>query len=163
MIGVFAELDSTVEAIGELKKRKMGDITAYTPTPRHELEQAIAPPQSPVRKFFLVGGLSGAAFGYWLAIWGSEYWPLVVGGKAIATWIPYTVFGFEVMVMVGALSVVFGMFYVAGIPRLTTTVGYDERFSQGHFGVWCECTPEKLAEVEAILRRHGAVEVRGDR
>jgi hypothetical protein len=73
------------------------------------------------------------------------------------------VFGFEVMVMVGALSTVFGMFYLAGIPRLTDTVGYDPRFSHGSFGVWCECAPEQLAEVEQILRRHGAVEVRGER
>ncbi len=163
MLGVFAELDSTVEAIEELKQKQLGEVTAYSPTPRPELEQAIDPPQSPVRKFTLVGALSGAIFGYWLAIWGSEYWPLVVGGKAISTWIPYTVFGFEVMVMVGALSTVFGMFYLAGIPRLTTTVGYDARFSASHFGVWCECAPEKLAAVESILRRHGAVEVRGER
>ena len=49
------------------------------------------------------------------------------------------------------------------IPRLTTTVGYDPRFSNGNFGVWCECAPEQLAEAEAIMRRHGAVEVRGER
>jgi hypothetical protein len=73
------------------------------------------------------------------------------------------VFGFEVMVMVGALSTVFGMFYLAGIPRLTDTVGYDVRFSSGHYGVWCECAPDKLAEVEQVMRRHGAVEVRGER
>ncbi len=163
MLGVFAELDSTVDAIEELKHKKVGEVTAYSPTPRHELEHAIDPPQSPVRKFTLVGAVSGVCFGYWIAIWGSNYWPLVVGGKAISTWIPYTVFGFEVMVMVGALSTVFGMFYLAGIPRLTTTVGYDPRFSNGHYGVWCECAPEKLAEAEAILRHHGAVEVRGER
>jgi dihydroorotase len=57
----------------------------------------------------------------------------------------------------------FGMFFLAGIPRLTETVGYDPRFSGGHFGVWCECAPNQQAEVEAIMRRHGAVEVRGDR
>jgi hypothetical protein len=163
MVGVFAELDSTVDALDELKQKKIGKLTAYSPTPRHELEQAIDPPQSPVRRFTLIGALSGTIFGYWIAIWGSEYWPLVVGGKAISTWLPYTVFGFEVMVMVGALSTVFGMFYLAGIPRLTDTVGYDPRFSHGSFGVWCECAPERLAEVEQILRRHGAVEVRGER
>jgi hypothetical protein len=163
MVGVFAELDSTVDALDELKQKKIGKLTAYSPTPRHELEQAIDPPQSPVRRFTLIGALSGTIFGYWIAIWGSEYWPLVVGGKAISTWLPYTVFGFEVMVMVGALSTVFGMFYLAGIPRLTDTVGYDPRFSHGSFGVWCECAPEQLAEVEQILRRHGAVEVRGER
>lgn len=163
MVGVFAELDSTVEALDDLKKKKLGKLTAYSPTPRHELEHAIDPPMSKVRVFMFIGAVSGVIFGYWLAIWGSVYWPLVVGGKAIATWLPYTVFGFEVMVMVGALSTVFGMFYLAGIPRLTETVGHDPRFSQGHFGVWCECAPEQLAEVEQILRRHGAVEVRGER
>ncbi len=163
MLGVFAELDSTVEAIEELKHKNVGSLTVFSPTPRHELEHAVDPPQSPVRKFTLIGALSGVCFGYWIAIWGSNYWPLVVGGKAISTWLPYTVFGFEVMVMVGCLSTVFGMFYLAGIPRLTTTVGYDPAFSHGSYGVWCECAPEKLAEAEAILRRHGAVEVRGDR
>lgn len=163
IIGVFHELDSTVEAIEELKQKSLGALTAYSPTPRHELEQAIDPPESPVRKFTLFGALAGVTFGYWLAIWGSMYWPLVVGGKAIATWLPYTVFGFEVMVMVGALSTVFGMFYLAGIPRLVDTVGYDVRFSHAHYGVWCECAPEKLAEVEQVMRRHGAVEVRGER
>ena len=163
IVGVFAELDSTVDTIAELKQRQLGQLTAYSPTPRHELEAAIDPPESKVRRFTLIGGLSGAAFGYWMAIWASEYWPLVVGGKAISSWIPYTVFGFEVMVMVGALSTVFGMFWLAGIPRLTRTVGYDPRFSASSFGVWCECAPDRLAEVEAIMRRHGAVEVRGER
>jgi hypothetical protein len=65
--------------------------------------------------------------------------------------------------MVGALSTVFGMFYLAGIPRLTETVGYDVRFSGSNYGVWCECAPEQLKEAEAIMRRHGAVEVRGER
>jgi len=163
MLGVFAELDSTVDAIEELKVKKVGDLTVYTPTPRHELEHAVKPPPSPVRKYTLIGGLAGAIFGYWIAIWASEYWPLVVGGKAISTWLPYTVFGFEMMVMVGALATVAGMFIHAGIPRLTMTVGYDPRFSQASYGVWVECAPEKLSEAEAILRSHGAVEVRGDR
>lgn len=163
MLGVFQELDSTVDAIAELKQKKLGDLTVYTPTPRHELEAAVKPPRSAVRKFTLIGGLAGAAFGYWIAIWASNYWPLVVGGKAVSSWLPYTIFGFEMMVMVGALSTVFGMFYLQGIPRLTMTVGYDPRFSHASYGIWCECAPEKLAEAEEILRRHGAVEVRGDR
>lgn len=162
MLGVFAELDATVEAIEVLKKGRVGDLTVFSPTIRHELEHAVHPPMSGVRKFTLVGALCGVTFGYWIAIWGSNYWPLVVGGKAISTWMPYTVFGFEVMVMVGALSTVFGMFYLAGVPRLTMTVGYDPRFSHGSYGVFCECPPERQAEAESILRRCGAVEVRGE-
>ena len=163
VIGAFRELDAAVHAVEELKKSRIGDVTVYTPTPRHELEEALGNPPSPVRRFTLVGGLLGVTFGYWISIWSSEYWPLVTGGKAIGSWIPYTIIGFEVFVLVGALSTVFGMFYVSRIPRLTMTVGYDPRFSHGDFGVWVECPPDKLAAAEDLMRRHGAVEVRGER
>lgn len=163
VIGLFRELDSTVEAIEALKKRPMGEFTVYSPTPRHELEHAIEAPPSVVRRFTLVGGLAGVTFGYWIAIWISDYWPLVVGGKAIATWIPYTVFGFEVMVLVGALSTVAGLFANARVPRITMTVGYDRRFSRGDFGIWVEPAADRLREAEELLRRAGAVEVRVER
>jgi hypothetical protein len=162
MLGVFHELDGAVSAIEEAKRRKIGAITVFTPTPRHEFDHALQSPVSPVRRYTLIGALSGALFGYWVSIWGSEYWPLVVGGKAISTWIPYTVFSFELMVLVGGLSTVAGLFIHSRIPRLTMTVGYDPRFSAGHYGVWVQCPPEKLKDAEAILRQSGAVEVRGD-
>ena len=123
IVAAFRELDATVDAIEDLKRQKITDVTVYTPTPRHEIEEAVGPPTSPVRRFTLIGGLCGAVFGYWIAIWTSDYWPLVVGGKAIATWVPFTILGFEVMVLVGGLATVFGMFALAHIPRLTMTVG----------------------------------------
>jgi hypothetical protein len=87
----------------------------------------------------------------------------VVGGKPVASWVPYTIFGFEVMVLFGALATVAGLFINSRIPRLTMTVGYDPRFSDGSFGIWVECPPEKQRAVEDLLRSHGAVEVRGAR
>ena len=138
VVGSFKELDATVHAVEDLRKARIGDVTVYTPTPRHELEEAMGSPSSPVRRFTLVGGLLGVTFGYWIAVWTGNYWPLVVGGKAIASWIPYTIIGFEMMVMIGALSTVFGMFYINRIPRLTMTVGYDPRFSHGDYGVFVQ-------------------------
>lgn len=163
VLGVFSELDSVVDAIGDLRKAKAESITVYTPTPRHEFEHALHHGPSVVRRFTLIGGLLGVTFGYWIAIWISEYWPIVVGGKPIPSWVPYTIIGFEVMVLVGALSTVFGMFAVARVPKLTTTVGYDARFSDGSYGVWVECAPEKEAKVSQLLTQHGAVEVRRER
>ncbi len=160
VVGAFHEIDTTVAAIEDLKKKKLGDVTVYSPTIRHELDHAIDAPQSVVRRFTLVGGLLGVSFGYWVAIWSSEYWPLVVGGKAIASWIPYTIIGFEVMVLVGALSTVAGMFINSRIPRLSTTSGYDTRFSGGYFGIFIACDANKAGQAEELLRHHGAVEVR---
>ncbi len=163
VLGVFRELDAAVSAIEALKESKIGEIRVFTPTPRHELEHAIDAGPSPVRRFTLIGGLAGASFGYWIAIWASDYWPLVVGGKAIASWIPYTVFGFEMMVLVGALSTVIGLLITSRVPRLTMMVGYDPRFTHGDYGIWIECPPEKAGAAEELLREHGAVEVRRER
>ncbi len=160
VLGAFHELDTTVHAIEELKKAKLGNVTVFSPTIRHEIDDAVDGPNSVVRRFTLVGGLLGVSFGYWISIWTGDYWPLVTGGKAIASWIPYTIIGFEVMVLVGCLSTVAGMFINARIPRLTATVGYDPRFSGGHFGIFVACGADKAPQVEALLQKHGAEEVR---
>ncbi len=160
IIGAFEHIDSAVDAIGDLRRNKYNDLTVYTPTPRHEFEHALDAPPSRVRIFTLIGGLCGATFGYWIAVWASRYWPLVVGGKPIASWVPYTIFGFEVMVLIGSLSTVFALFALSRVPRLTMTVGYDPRFSGGHFGVWVATPSERAKEAADMLRRHGAVEVR---
>jgi hypothetical protein len=163
VVGAFRELDAAVDAIEALKQKKLGDIAVYSPTPRHELEHAIDAPHSPVRRFTLFGGLFGATCGYWIAVWASDYWPLVVGGKPVASWVPYTIFGFEVMVLFGALSTVAGLFINSRIPRLTMTVGYDGRFSGGDYGVWVACPPEKYSEAKNLMNQAGAVEVRDER
>jgi hypothetical protein len=160
VVGHFRELDSLVAAIEACKNARLGPVTVYTPTPRHEVEHAVQGRPSVVRRFTLIGGLLGATFGFWIAIWVSRYWPLVVGGKPVSSWVPYTIFGFEVMVLVGSLSTVVGMLVNSRIPRLTHVAGYDPRFSSGDFGIWVECEPAKAAEAEDLMRRHGASEIR---
>src|SRR5260221_11300644 len=105
----------------------------------------------------------GLSFGYWIPIWISDYWPLVVGGKPVASWVPYTMSGFELVVLIGSRSTVAGMFALARIPRLTLTVGYDPRFSHSDYGVWVAAGPDRSLEASDVLRRNGAVEVRNER
>jgi hypothetical protein len=162
VLGRFREVDATVAAIKDLKRHSPGDVTIYSPAPDHEIAEAVDAPTSVVRRYALIGGLLGMTFGYWIPIWISRYWPLVVGGKAIASWVPYTIISFELMVLIGGLSTVAGLFITARLPDLRLTVGYDPRFSDGEYGVWVECAPERAREVEATLRRNGAVEVSGE-
>ncbi|SRR5579883_1223145 len=160
IIGSFDDVDATVTALRELRRRPVGgDITVFTPAPDHEIEHVLDNGPSVVRRYTLIGGLCGASFGYWIPIWVSRYWPLVTGGKPIASWIPYTIISFELMVLIGGLSTVAGLFVAARLPKLTMTVGYDARFSGGEYGVYVACTPERAREVEAVLRRAGAEEV----
>ena len=83
VLGAFREIDSAVEAIEDLKKERFGDITVYTPTPRHEFDHALKHGPSKVRIFTLIFGLAGVTFGYWIPVWISDYWPLIVGGKQL--------------------------------------------------------------------------------
>ncbi|HUF65471.1 MAG TPA: DUF3341 domain-containing protein [Gemmatimonadaceae bacterium] len=163
VVAHYRELDALVEGIETFRKANLGEVTVYSPTPRHEIEHAVHAGPSGVRRYTLIGGLLGATFGFWIAIWTSRYWPLIVGGKPVSSWVPYVIFGFEVMVLVGALATVFGMFIHSRIPRLTHAVGYDPRFSSGDFGLWVECSPEQAGEVEDLMRRTGAAEVRRER
>ncbi|MDE3172780.1 MAG: DUF3341 domain-containing protein [Gemmatimonadota bacterium] len=163
VIAAFHELASAVHAVEDLKKERYPEITVYTPTPHHEFDEVLARPESHVRRWTLIGGVLGCTFGYWIWIWITRYWPLVVGGKAIVALVPFTIFGFEVMVLVGSLATVIGMFANSRIPRLTQTVGYDARFSAGHFGVWVETPPDRAEAAADLLRRHGATEVRHER
>jgi hypothetical protein len=163
VLGRFRELDATIDAIEDVKRQRVEDIQVFTPILNHEIEEAVGGPESPVRRYTLIGGFLGATFGYWIAVWTSDYWPLVIGGKAIATWIPFTIIGFELMVLIGSLATVAGMFISSRLPNLTATVGYDPRFSEGDFGVFVECGADQAKAVEETLRKNGAVEVRSER
>jgi hypothetical protein len=66
------------------------------------------------------------------------------------------------MVLVGALSTVAGMFVNSRVPKITQTVGWDPRFTHGHFGIWVPAAADRARVVEETLRRHGAEDVRHD-
>ena len=109
-------------ALEQRRRLRFGDITVFTPTPRHEFEHVMKPAEQGADRDARVrlGGRDvrlldrGVDLGL-LAI--------VVGGKAIATWVPFTIEGFELMVLIGGLATVFAMFAMSHVPRLTTTVG----------------------------------------
>ena len=64
------------------------------------------------------------------------------------------------MCFVGALSTVAGMFINSRVPKITQTVGWDPRFTHGHYGIWVPAASDRARVIEETLRRHGAEEVR---
>lgn len=160
VLGIFTELDATTEAIKKLRKAGHKEIVVYSPLPRHELEHALEPPESPVRLFTLVGALTGAAAGFGLAIGTSLDWPLMTGGKPIISIPAFVAIGFEVTILIGALSTVVGLFLNARLPHLARYAVYDPSFSVGRFGVFIATPAAKEADVKAVLMESGAHEVR---
>lgn len=159
VLGVFAYLDTATDAISRLRARHF-PVTVYSPTPRHEVEEALEAPESAVRIFTLMGAFTGSAAGAWLAIWSSLDWPLIVGGKEIVAIPAFSVIIFELTVLIGALSTVAGLFLTARLPRIGRPEAlYHPSFSSDRFGVFVHVAPEHFEEVRSILNESGSEEV----
>jgi len=160
VLGIFAEVDATVQAIERLREAGNEDIVVFSPLPRHELEEALDRHESPVRLFTLVGGLTGAAAGFALTTWTSLDWPLITGGKPIISIPAFVVPSFELMVLFGALSTVLGLFINARLPHVNKRVIYDPSFSAGRFGIFAPTAPGAEAAARSIMEESGALQSR---
>jgi hypothetical protein len=161
VLGVFAYLDTTLDAIKKLRAAGHTDFTVYSPIPRHEIEDALGQPVSPVRMFTLIGGLAGCSVGAWLTLWMSYDWPLVVGGKPVGSVPPYVVIMFEMTILFGALSTILGIIFNAIFAaRRVGSIQYDPRFTNDRFGIFVPAGSDKAAAAERLLRDSGAEEVR---
>ena len=159
VLGSFRHVDAATEAIRTLRAQGRKDLTVYSASPNHELEEALEHKISPVRLFTLIGGITGCTAGIAMTYWMSLDWPLLVGGKPIATVPPYVVFMFELMVLGGALSTVAGLFILAA-RKHPTGIMYDPSYSDDQIGVFVPCRTEDVGAVERILRNAGGVEVK---
>ena len=159
VIASFLHVDGAVDAIRALRAKGYRNLVVYTPAPNHEIDEALEHKVSPVRLLTLIGGLTGCTAGFALAIWMSYDWPLIVGGKPIASIPPYVVIGFELTILMGALST------VAAVALFSVLMGkrgapYDPRFSDDMIGIFVPTAPDQFGPIEQLLRSAGAVEVR---
>ena len=160
IVGVFGDIDGLVLAIRELKAKGYDSVTVYSPVPRHEIDDVLDQPVSPVRVFTLIGGLTGCSLGFAYAISTSLDWSLIVGGKPIVSIPPFIIIAFECTILIGALSTVAGMFINARLPKFRQAAGYDPRFSNDKFGILVFGGPSQVGSAEQIMKAAGAEEVR---
>ncbi len=113
---------------------------------------------SPVRFFTLIGGMIGTAAGFGITIWMSRDWPLLTGGKAIAPVPAYVAIGFELTVLLGALSTVAGI-VILSMRKSLKGRPYSPRFSDDRIGIFVPCAADRAGAVEQTFREHGSVEV----
>jgi hypothetical protein len=160
VLGVFAHLDTAADAIRRLRSEGFA-VTTYSPTPRHEIEEALDTPDSPVRIFTLTGAFTGTAAGAALAIWTSIDWPLIAGGKEIVALPAYSVIMFEVTILLGALSTVAGLFLAGRLPHIGPPEAplYHPSFTGGNFGVFAHAPTDRLAVAQRIMQESGSEEV----
>src|SRR5437879_3434768 len=120
VLGVFAHVDTTLEAIRQLRTKGFSNLTVYTPVPVEEIEEEVerVRPLSKVRLFTLIGGLTGTATGFFLSIWSSLVWSLVTGSKDPVSYPPFVLIAFELTILLGGLSPVLAVLLLGRLPTL---------------------------------------------
>lgn len=118
--GVMAEFDnptSLVNAAREARARGYRKLDTYTPFPIEELAEVLHLPKSKLPLIVLIGGILGGLTGYLMQYYVTViYFPINVAGRPLHSWPMYIVITFELTILFAALSAVFGLLAVCGLP-----------------------------------------------
>lgn len=158
VLGVFSHMDTLIEGIHHFKKAGHHKLKVFSPAPFHAIEDALDEGPSPVRRFTLIGGLTGATFGYLFTSFTSLEWILPTSGKPVVSLVAFTVIAFELTILFGAIFTLFGIILNAKLFTKRKTL-YDDRFTEDKFGIFIPCKHADYDRIKDDLARHGAEEV----
>jgi ActD protein len=118
--GLMAEFEdptTLVAAAQHAHREGYRIMDAYSPFPIEELHEALGSHHTRLPLIVLIGGLCGCLGGYGLQYWASAMaYPINVGGKPLHSWPAFIPITFECTILAAALSAVFGMLALNGLP-----------------------------------------------
>jgi hypothetical protein len=120
MYGLMAEFhhpEELLEAVGRARAAGYRRMDAYAPFPVEGLAEALGRPRSALPMIVFIGGLIGAASGYFLQYYASVVsYPINVGGRPLHSWPAFIPVTFEMTILVAALTAVLGMLALNRLP-----------------------------------------------
>jgi hypothetical protein len=159
ILGQYETQGATMRAIQSLRRAGHGDLEVFAPFPAPDLEEALGIVGSPVRRWALIGGITGFWTAVALTALTSLAYPLITQGKPILSWPAFFVIMFEMTILFTGLFGFAGVLFHTRRTRRRTRPGYRTAFSVDRFGVWVQDPGADASEVESLLREAGAVDV----
>lgn len=121
LYGLLAEFDNPtalVEATKRMRAAGHDRLETSTPFPMKELDEVIRlrRPLLPLITLVggVIGGLGGSLMQYYAAVLS---YSLNTGGRPLNSWPAFVPLTFELAVLVAAVSAVFGMLLLSGLPQ----------------------------------------------
>ncbi|HZT34263.1 MAG TPA: DUF3341 domain-containing protein [Bryobacteraceae bacterium] len=145
--GMMAEFDTPgalVNAAREARAKGYRKLDAYSPFPIEELSEALHLHKSRLPLIVLIGGILGGLTGYLMQYYVTVlYFPINVAGRPLHSWPAYIIITFEMTILFAALSAVFGLLALCGLPMPYHPVFNVPRFalaSRNRFFLCIEAT-----------------------
>jgi hypothetical protein len=118
LMAEFEDANDLVAAAHRAYHEGYRAMDAYSPLPIEELHEAIGFHHTRLPLIVLIGGIVGCIGGYLLQWWVSTTaYPINVGGKPFNSWPAFIPVTFECTILGAALSAVFGMLALNGLPQ----------------------------------------------
>src|SRR5213595_2406977 len=118
--GMMAKFDSAQDLVAAARKTHEAGyrkLDAYSPFPVEEQAEAIGFHKNRVPLVTLIGALIGGIGGYLMQYWIAVLsYPINVGGRPPHSWPAFIVVTFEMTILFGGISAVFGMLALNGLP-----------------------------------------------
>jgi len=120
MLGVFRTPEAATNAAAQLRQSGIDGVEAYTPYPIEALSRMLRPGRRTLLPVvMLAAAVIGAAYGYWIQVWGEVIdYPLNVGGRPYHSWPAFIVSAFEIMLLVTVAVGLVAMLAASRLPRL---------------------------------------------
>jgi hypothetical protein len=114
----FEDPNDVVAAARRVYEEGYRRVDAYSPYPIEALSEAIGVHSTRMSIIVLVGGIVGGLVGYLMQYYLLVVdYPLNVGGKPFHSWPQFIPITFEMTILGAALSAVFGMLALNGLPE----------------------------------------------
>jgi hypothetical protein len=159
LVAQYGSLGAATRAIEKLRAAGFNDLEVFSPIPAPELEEAMDIHGSPVRRWALIGGVTGCLTGLLLTSLTSLAYPLITQGKPIVAIQPFIVIMFELTILLTGIFALLGMLVHGRLPSLRLSPHYRRAFSEDRFGVYVETEPHRRAEAEETIAATEPLEV----
>jgi hypothetical protein len=168
VFGLLAEFKTGDEMAAALRKAKAAGYSrmdGYSPYPVGEAADALEFPKSEMGAIMFIGGVTGAFSGFIMQYWANTYgYALIVGGRPFFSWPSFIPITFEMMVLTTALTGLFALLAICGLPRyhhpLFNSKAFD-RATRDRFFVCIEASDPKYDPIatRALLSEQNPVSI----
>jgi hypothetical protein len=131
LLAEFATSDDLVVATQKAKAAGYNHMDTFSPYPVGEAADALGYTKSEMGPVMFIGGLTGACSGFLMEYWCNTYgYPLNVGGRPYFSWPSFIPITFEMMVLTTALTGLFALIALCGLPRLNHPLFNSKAFDR---------------------------------